>query len=830
MSSDIRSLLESAVHPGRQVSRRAGARGLLQDCWVQLRDALEPNLADIMLEALGGLARSEDAEEALPAKQVLGRDRLFIQTFSSSFQEEFKTAVAEFVEHKVVAVAGPQKEMSLIEYGEMEFKTAIESGSARIRNAVDDTYSSVKKRVANLVREPELRDAENPFRPAIVLRAVHAALKVVGVTGENLLILMTRFDLAFVEPMSQAYAAVDRHLASKGISSDLARVAVAGRNTVIGGGRNTVTGGRSTGWGNTGIGGPMTTGPMFASGVNAEQMLQAMYQRMHLVPPSGYVAPMPGYGQVPGIPHMPPPQTSMGDTVGRYLPAPTIGMPSMLSPQMPGMSLPAGGGAIAASGVLIDAGLLSAINEIQKLGAMALAAAQRGMPAPDAAIDSAELRNKLLDKAPKQIDKLTIEIVGLVFDRVNRDRYVPQAIKELLQRLQFPLIKVALTDPELFASNDHPARQLIDRIASTSIGWTVEGEENARYLIEVRKVIQTVLADEEGTVQAFVNALDEFERYLDDERARDDDPVTRAKHALAEAENREVMAINATIRIRSAFDGVQIESYLREFLLEVWPRVLVAVSLRDKKNPDQHAGVKTYLSIVPDLVWSVQPKLNPDDRKRLVSSIPPVLTLLRKGLVLIDHPKNQIQEFFAKLMNSHAHAVKALELAHGSVAPTFEPSTMRIKLDNFELEAVSLAAADAPVVKIPDELVAQAILANEAKVVHVPAPTERPTPIDEDLDEDAAALMVAAMKRGQWFKLQQGDVSERVQLRWVSPHKTLYLFTPAQGSTAHSLSPQALTAMLVSGKLRPVESAPLFTRAVSDVMHALQGASGTPPP
>jgi hypothetical protein len=842
MSSEIRSLLESAVHPGRRVSRRAGARGMLEDCWVPLRDALEPKLADIMLEALGGLARSQDADEARPAKMVLGRDRQFIQTFSTAFQAEFKAAVNDFVEHKVVLPPTSQqkREMSLIEYGEMEFKTAVETSAARIRNAVDDTYASVKTRLANLVKEPDLRDAENPFRPAIVLRAIHAALKAVDAADEQVLPLMQRFDVALVGPMAQAYAAVDRHFASKGISSEIARATVIGRNTVIGGGgggRNTMVGGRSTGWGHTtGVGGPMTTGPVFASGVSAEQMLQAMYQRMHLVPQVGYpglMLGMPQMPQMPGLPQMPQPAM---DASGRYLPAPTIGVPSLLTPQAPGMPAAAGampGGVSAGAiggggggGVLIDAGLLTAINEIQKLGAMALAAVQQGMPAPDAAIDNAELRGKLLEKAPKQIDKLTIEIVGLLFDRVNRDRYVPQEIKALIQRLQFPLIKVALTDPELFASNEHPARQMIDRIASTSIGWTNEGEENARYLEEVGRAIQTVLAEEEDTAAAFVKALEAFEQYLAEERTRDDDPVTRAKRALAEAENREVMAINATIRIRSAFDGVQIESYLREFLLEAWPRVLVAVALRDKKSPDQHAGVKTYLSIVPDLVWSVQPKINPDDRKRLVGTIPPVLNILRKGLVLIDYPKDRMQVFFARLMNSHAQAVKALELAHGSVTPHFEASTMRIKLDNIELEAASLAAVDAPIVKVPDEIVARAIVENEAKVVHVPVPAERPVPIDEDLDEGAAALMVSAMKRGQWFSLTQGDFTERVQLRWVSPHKTLYLFTPAQGATAHSLSPEALTAMLVSGKMRPVESAPLFARAVSDVMHELQDASG----
>lgn len=818
MTNDTRTLLEAAVNPGRPASRRVGARGMLEDCWVPLRDAIEPKLTDVMLEALGPLARSQDADEARPAKNVLGRDRAFVQAFSGALHSEFNAAVKDFINqaNSGAAPAPAHKSLSLIEYGVMEFSTAIETGSNRIRNAVDDTYSSVKQRLANLVKELEVRDNENPFRPAVVLRAIHAALKAIETQDEHVLPLLQRFESALIAPVSQAYAAIDRHLAGKGVSSDIARSTLT-RNTVVGGGRNTQFG-RSTGMGaSTGMGGPHTTGPQFASGVSAETMLQAMYQRMHLIPGMGMGVPQ----AVASAPQV--------DSGGRYLPAPTIGAPSALMAGAVGGMGGFGGMGVGGAGVMIDAGLLSAINEIQKLGAMALAAVQQGMPSPDAAIDTAQLRNALVEKAPKQVDKLTIEIVGLLFDRVNRDRHVPQAIKELLQRLQFPLIKVALTDPDLFASGEHPARRLIDRVASTSIGWTGEGEENARYLLEVQKAIHGVLAAEEDTEPAFENAYNTFEQYLTEERTRDDDPVTRAKRALEEAENREIMAINATIKIRSAFDGVQIESYLREFLLETWPRVLVAVSVRDKTSEEKHAGVKTYLSIVPDLVWSVQPKINPEDRKRLVGTIPPVLNVLRKGLTLIDWPKERMQQFFSRLMNSHAVAVKALELAHGAATPVFETSTMRIKLDGIDLSAADLAkGTDLGSVRVPDDAVQRMLSDNDARVIHVPAPADRAIAADVDLDEAGASQVLASMKRGQWYTLQRGDVGERVQLRWVSPHKTLYLFTPAHGTSAHSLSPDAITGMLLSGKLRPVESAPLFQRAVDDVMHDLQGAAGAP--
>ena len=126
------------------------------------------------------------------------------------------------------------------------------------------------------------------------------------------------------------------------------------------------------------------------------------------------------------------------------------------------------------------------------------------------------------------------------------------------------------------------------------------------------------------------------------------------------------MAINAAIGIRRAFDGVQLESYLRDFLLGTWVKVLVAATLRERAQPD---FAKKFRDMVPDLVWSVQPKINPDDRKRLVKTIPAVLNTLREGLQLIEYAPTQTQEFFTRLMASHAQAVKALEVAYGAAPP-----------------------------------------------------------------------------------------------------------------------------------------------------------------
>ena len=82
MSVDSPSLLGALQSGAGSVPRRPGARRLLEDCWTPVRNAVELRFADILLETLGPLARSEDEDEARPAKQVLLRDTATQQAFS----------------------------------------------------------------------------------------------------------------------------------------------------------------------------------------------------------------------------------------------------------------------------------------------------------------------------------------------------------------------------------------------------------------------------------------------------------------------------------------------------------------------------------------------------------------------------------------------------------------------------------------------------------------------------------------------------------------------------------------------------------------------------
>lgn len=796
-----------------------------------MRSTLDPLLPTATREAIQVIDADNEASGTLKksVRRLLVDQREFSSTFFSAVEREIDAAVEALFSGEAAdkkdkpAAEKSALSLSLVDYDQMEEDMMVDRFAARIRNAADAQYGPLTQRLATALGIPGLGERDNPFHPLRFCKALGEAVEKLGFKGDQRMAVIRAYDSALGGPLNELYAALNKQLEGQGIKEQDS--AAAFKNTVLGF-RNTFVGaGRPTQQPGGGVASP--------GGATAEQLLNALYQRM----------------QMPLVPMM---QSTVVPTQPLFDRA-DLAVPMSGTPVAPGAGFAntgifaqpgggAGGGAVAGGGMAvapgtpvqfaaIDPGLLASINDVQRLNALAAVAARSGSgPGAISERDEAQLRAHVSEKATKQIDKLVIELVGMLFDRIHQDKHLPAEIKTALSRLQFPIMKVALSDSDLFVSPLQPARRLMDRIASTAVGWIPEGEENQRYLAEVNKAVDTiVVAINEGPV-IFDKALEEFEKYLNEERMRDDDPVTRAKRALEEAETREIMGINAAIGIRRAFDGVQLESYLRDFLLGTWVKVLVTATLRERAQPD---FARKFRDTVPELVWSVQPKINPDDRKRLVKTIPAVLNNLREGLQLIELPTAPTQEFFTRLMASHAQAVKALEVAYGA-SPVLDTGALKKRLDEVRIIEPSADEVHDEQLTIPSSVVRSAAAANHAEVNVLDAPPtvapEEMIPV-EQLSDDQIDDMIEMWERGSWFDLYTGSQTERVRLRWTSPRKNFYLFTSAETGKAHSLAPLILRGYVRTGRIKPAERARLFDRVVGDLMRDLKGSPlGTPQP
>jgi len=817
--------------------RRTAVQRALSNMRQSARKSLEPLLKTATQDAVQALELDLSMSSSLKtsARNLLAGYTVFSGTFFAALDKEMDAALEDHLaghDAQAKPARARARSLSLIDYDQMEEQAMVDRVAARLRNSADSEYVPLVQRVARAVRLPGLGERDNPFHPLRYCRALGSAVDKLGFKGEERQAIVKAFEAPLQKPLLTVYAALNERLKQQGVpdgdpsnhnaASAVVRAASGHVEPAPPSGAASMTAAAAS----------RSAGPSLAASApaatasctTAEQLLTALFQRMNAKMAGGVGGPVPAVpASTMALDH----PEALGPTTQGF-----AGSVPLAAPPVPGiapapLAAPVGLG-VPVQFASIDPALLASINEVQRLNALATMTRRGGAAAP-AANERAEheLRQHVVEKATRQVDKLTVELVGMVFDRIHHDDQIPAQIKIALSRLQFPVMKVALADADLFVSPSQPARRLMDRIANTAVGWHPEGDDNARYLAEVNKAVNTVaLAINEGPT-IFETALDEFEKYLDEERGREDDPVTRARRALEDAEKREAMAINAAACVRRALEDVPAEPYLAGFLLDVWVKVLVTATLRERTEPG-FAG--RFRDAVSDLIWSVQAKSDPDERKRLVKTIPAVLNTLREGLQLIDVPFSGMRPFFSSLMASHALAVKAGEAP--SVAGTaVDQATLRRKVDEVPIEAPAAEMAEQPW-SIAAEVLRDAMAANNAEVNLLDEPeqltTEEMAPVDQ-LSDDAIDAMIEGWKRGSWFDLWTGEATERVRLRWVSPRGHFYLFTSAEGGRAHSLAPSILRGYVRAGRIRPAEKSPLFQRVVDHLLRDLQAEGAAVP-
>jgi len=354
--------------------------------------------------------------------------------------------------------------------------------------------------------------------------------------------------------------------------------------------------------------------------------------------------------------------------------------------------------------------------------------------------------------------------------------------------------------------------RLIDRIASTAMGWEPYGDENERYRTEVERVVRTVLEKFDKDIGIFDKLLIEFDNFVGEVVPHDNDPISRAKRALEEAEKREILAINTTIQVRRAFERVELEPYLREFLIGSWVQVLVTATLREAQTP---GFSKSFREAIHEIVWSVQPKATSEERKRLVTLIPNLTRVVRDGLTLIRMTERDQQNFFQQLMSSHAMAVKPVDQAT-YIKSSVATSELRSRIDGMQLTGTFPITTVAGGIRVSTGAVMRAAEEHQADVTMVDPVTDigdMDRVEEARLDED-----IASWQRGTWFGLWNGKVMIKARLRWISPLRTLFMFSADPDGKAHVMPPDVIKSYLKKGYLKPLETTPLTKRAVDGVV------------
>ena len=187
--------------------------------------------------------------------------------------------------------------------------------------------------------------------------------------------------------------------------------------------------------------------------------------------------------------------------------------------------------------------------------------------------------SSLKKAAATSAEKATIEIVALMFQSILAEDRIPPAIRVWFARLQMPVLRVAISEPEFFGSLQHPARRLIDRMGSCVLGFDADVSGGAMEA-EIRRVVQVIEQYPETGRRVFQLVYDEFQKFLS-KFLSENGSAARVVSVAQQVEQKETMAIQYTIEMRNMLNDMPVREEIREFLFKVWAEVLAIAAMRN---------------------------------------------------------------------------------------------------------------------------------------------------------------------------------------------------------------------------------------------------------
>jgi hypothetical protein len=464
--------------------------------------------------------------------------------------------------------------------------------------------------------------------------------------------------------------------------------------------------------------------------------------------------------------------------------------------------------------------------------------------APAQASDDFDLRDQLEGlltrasaKAGKarvvgEVDEDVINLVSMLFEYILDDRTLPDSFKALIARLQIPILKVAVIDKTFFNRGSHPARRLLNEIASAALGWGEQDDTQRDSLYQkIEHVVQRLLNDFVDDPLIFSELLTEFLAFSGDERRRSDLLEQRTK----DAEEGSAKAAMARREVEQALNerllGKTLPEVVVRLLQEAWSKVLMLTCL---KHGVESAEWQAALATMDDLVWSVELHEEPEVRMRLLDMVPGMLKALREGMASAAFDPFSTGEFFSQLEALHVQAFQRFKRSLPEENPTQDAASDQADvavINEQQIAALAEVGIDLPLLdSSPAEVAEEPAMMEVVEEIILLAPGElrAAEPEDHLADDDEAFLQVDNLRVGSWVEFQEDEEHKlRCKLAAVIKPTGKYIFVNRTGMKVLEKTRTGLAVEFRRNAIRLLNDALLFDRALESVIGNLRKLKGT---
>jgi hypothetical protein len=430
-----------------------------------------------------------------------------------------------------------------------------------------------------------------------------------------------------------------------------------------------------------------------------------------------------------------------------------------------------------------------------------------------------------------EVDEDVINLVSMMFEFILEDRSLADPMKALLARLQIPMIKAAIADKTFFGKGGHPARRLLNEMATAAIGWQDTGVENrGKDLLyrHIEQTVNTVLSDFAKDVDVFSKLLLEFRAFQEKEKRR----AKILEQRTIDAEDGKARSQRARTEVDAALEeitaGVELPRAAAELLASAWSNVLFITCL--KQGPESEQFVE-QLQTARELVWSATASMTGDNRQKLLKLVPGLLAKLRGGLEDIAFNPYQMGQMFKALEKLHLEVLRRNpqqppKTQQPEAAAPAQPSAPEAAATEPEQPLAEAPPMSAPSVeppeagaKAPQDLVAAEAAHDDLTIA------ERET--EEGIDAQHLAL-VANLTQGSWFEMSSAaGETYRCRLAAIIKPTGKYIFVNRTGMKVAEEDKPSLAVALKEGRIRLLDDGMLFDRALESVIGNLRQSRGS---
>lgn len=378
-------------------------------------------------------------------------------------------------------------------------------------------------------------------------------------------------------------------------------------------------------------------------------------------------------------------------------------------------------------------------------------------------------------------DSDTFDLLGLLYTELEREVRTDTLARELLDRLQVPLLRLALQDRAFFVRSEHPGRMFLNAVAETGASWLGEDDVDPHFERQLSQTVDRVVSDYQGDVAVFEQANADLQQQLQVQARRAE--VSERRHVEA-ARGKEKLAVakqRAAEVLEELLKDKPLPRFVQTLLRQAWADVLTLVLLRNGESSE---------------LW----RTHLEATRRIIE------VTCAKDSTLDADLASQIEQ---SMLQVGYHANEASAMARQlSRAPTeSDDATSRTELT---LKLKSHARLGEEVAPKKAEL--------------------RP----RNAQEQACYEHLRALPFGTWLEFvnnQQGDTTRR-RLSWYSPLTDNALFVNNRGQRVAEMTLDHLARLMAQEQLRvvTVQSSRLVDRAWQATLSVLRTFAGQSEP